>query len=71
LEGMKRLGVSASEAVYIGDMDVDVQTGKAAEVPIWLVPGGAVGLEAALAACPDKVLTGFAQLLDLLPGVSR
>jgi phosphoglycolate phosphatase len=71
LEGIRRLGVSTSEAVYIGDMEVDVQTGKAASVPVWLVPGGAVGMDAALAACPDKVLTGFAQLLDLLPGVSR
>jgi len=71
LEGIKRLGVSASEAVYVGDMDVDVQTGKAAGVPVWLVPGGAVGMEAAQAAGPDKVLTGFDQLLDLLPGASR
>lgn len=71
LEGIKRLGVSASETVYVGDMDVDVQTGKAAGVPVWLVPGGAVGLEEALAACPDKLLTGFDQLLDLLPEVSR
>jgi phosphoglycolate phosphatase len=71
LEGVRRLGVSAAEAVYVGDMDVDVQTGKAAGVPVWLVPGGAVGEAAALAAGPDRVLTGFAQLLDLVPGVRR
>ena len=51
-----------------GDMDVDVQTGKAAGVPVWLVPGGATGVEAAAAAGADRVLTGFAELLDLLPG---
>ena len=51
LEGIKRLGVSASQTVYVGDMDVDVQTGKAAGVPVWLVPGSS-GLEEALAACP-------------------
>jgi 2-phosphoglycolate phosphatase len=68
LEGVRRLGVPPAEAVYVGDMDVDVRTGKAAGVPVWLVPGGAVGEEAALAAGPDRVLTGFADLLALLPG---
>ena len=51
--------VSPEEAVYIGDMDVDVQTGKAAGVTVWLVPGGAVDEKAALAAGPDRVLRGF------------
>ena len=49
-------------------MDVDVQTGKAAGVPVWLVPGGALEVDAAVAAGPDRLLTGFAQLLELLPG---
>jgi HAD superfamily hydrolase (TIGR01509 family) len=71
LEGVGRLGVSAQESIYVGDMDVDVQTGQAAGVLVWLVPGGAVGLEAAMAAGPDRVLKGFAELLDLLPGVPR
>jgi phosphoglycolate phosphatase len=69
LEGVSRLGVSPSEAIYVGDMDVDVLTGRAAGVPVWLVPGGAVGEDAALAAGPDRVLRGFGELLDLLPGV--
>jgi phosphoglycolate phosphatase len=69
LEGLRRIGVSPAEAVYVGDMAVDVQTGKAAGVPVWLVPGGAVGQQDAEAAGPDRVLTGFAELLDLLSGV--
>lgn len=68
LEGLRRLGVSSTEAVYVGDMDVDVQTAKAAKVPAWLVTGGALDERAAIAARPDKVLTDFAELLDLLPG---
>ena len=71
LEGIRRLGVSARQSVYVGDMDVDVQTGRAAGIPVWLVPGGAVGLEAARAAGPDRVLAGFAELLDLLPGAGE
>ena len=67
IEGLKRLGVSPAEAVYVGDMAVDVHTAKAAGVPVWIVPGGAAGQEDAAAAGPDRVLTGFAQLLELLP----
>ena len=68
VEGVKRLEASVADAVYVGDMDVDVLTGRAAGVPVWLVPGGAVGVDEAIAAGPDRVLTGFAELLDLLPG---
>jgi 2-phosphoglycolate phosphatase len=71
LEGLKRLEVAPGEAVYVGDMDIDVQTGKAADVPVWIILGGAVDERAARAAGPDRVLSGFAKLLDLLPAVSR
>ena len=67
LEGLTRLAVSATEAVYVGDMAVDVHTARAAGIRVWLVPGGATGQESATAAGPDRVLTGFAELLDLLP----
>jgi phosphoglycolate phosphatase len=66
LEGCRRLSVSTDEAVYVGDMSVDVETGKRAKVTTWLVPGGAVGVEAAKAAGPDRVLASFAEILDLL-----
>jgi phosphoglycolate phosphatase-like HAD superfamily hydrolase len=68
LEGLTRLGVSANESVYVGDMAVDVHTARAAGVPVWLVLGGAVGHESATAAKPDKLLATFADLLELLPG---
>jgi phosphoglycolate phosphatase len=70
LEGLSRLGVSPADAVYVGDMAVDVQTAKAAGVPAWLVLGGAAGHESATAAGPDRVLGGFAELLELLPEVT-
>ena len=55
------------EAVYVGDMAVDVQTARAAGVTVWLVLGGAAGQESASASDPDRVLEGFAELLELLP----
>jgi phosphoglycolate phosphatase len=70
LEGLSRLGVSAGEAIYIGDMTIDVQTARTAGVTVWLVPGGAAGLEAAEQAEPDRVLTGFAELPVLLENPS-
>jgi phosphoglycolate phosphatase len=69
LEGLQRLEVSPQEAVYVGDMDVDVRTGKAAGVPVWLVLGGAVDEQAALASGPNRILGRFDELLEFLPGV--
>jgi 2-phosphoglycolate phosphatase len=68
LEGMTRLAVSANETVYIGDMVVDVQTARAANVAVWLVPPDAPPAEAPVhGERPDRVLRSFAELLELLP----
>jgi phosphoglycolate phosphatase len=67
LEGLNRVGASPSEAVYVGDMVVDVQTAKAAGVPVWLVLGGAHAHEDTTALAPDRVLPHFADMLALLP----
>lgn len=69
LEGLRRLAGSPSEAVYVGDMDVDVQTAKAAGIPVWLVLGGALDAASAVNVGADKVLTTFSELLELLPEV--
>jgi 2-phosphoglycolate phosphatase len=66
IECLRRIGVSTAEAVYVGDMSIDVKTAKAAGMTCWLVPGGAAGQESAEAAGPDRVLTGFDELLQLL-----
>lgn len=68
LEGMKRLGVSRFETVYVGDMAIDVHTAKAAGVPVWLVTGGAAGLEDAAASGPDRLLSELREILTLIPG---
>ena len=39
-------------------------------LPVWIVPGGRTGLEPVAAAGPDRVLSGFQELLILLPGIS-
>lgn len=69
LEGLARLNVSKSESVYIGDMSIDVHTAKAAGLPVWIVPGGATGLESAAEAGPDRMLQHFQDMLELLPAI--
>jgi len=66
LEGLRRLEVSADESVYVGDMAVDVHAARAAKMPVWLVPGGAVGRESPADASPDRMLKSFFELLELI-----
>lgn len=67
LEGLRQLGAAPAESVYVGDMDVDVQTARAAGVPVWLVSCGAAEGPAAIAAGPDRVLGHFAEILEAIP----
>jgi phosphoglycolate phosphatase len=71
LEGLNRLGVSARDALYVGDMVVDVQTAQAAGVLVWIVlPDGSECAEAVEWGA-NRVLRSFTELLDLLPGDPR
>jgi len=65
LEACQRVGVSPAEAVYIGDMNVDVLAGNAAGIPVWLVHVGLVG-DGALDVPPEKMLVSFAEMLEYL-----
>jgi 2-phosphoglycolate phosphatase len=69
LEGLRRLKVSPAEAVYVGDMVVDVQTGRAAGVTVWIVSPDGTGTFAPEERedRPDRVLRSFGELLELLP----
>ena len=63
IEARRRLSALPPEAVYVGDMAVDVETARAAGVAVWLVPDGAAN-----SAHPDRVLRSFNDLVSLLPG---
>lgn len=69
LEAARRLGTTAAESLYVGDMAVDVEAGHAAGMTVVIVAGGAGDPAATLAAGPDRVIDTFADLLPLLPGV--
>jgi 2-phosphoglycolate phosphatase len=61
-EGMRRLGVTAKECLYIGDMAIDVETARAAGVPVWVVPSGSHDAATLSAAGPDRILSDMGQL---------
>jgi phosphoglycolate phosphatase len=65
LAALKRLDVAPSEALYVGDMVVDIQTARAAGVRVWVIPTGSDERSTLEAAKPDRVLASFAELGSL------
>jgi 2-phosphoglycolate phosphatase len=65
LEGARRLKVSANMCAYVGDMIVDIETARAAGMPVWRVPFG-VFASGPADPQPDVDLTRFDQILDLM-----
>lgn len=63
LAGLSRLGVAAAEALYVGDMVVDIQTARAAGVTVWVVPTGSDDRTTLEAAHPDRILRDLTELL--------
>ena len=53
---LRMLDVPTGEAVYIGDMRIDIQTARAAGTTAWVVPTGSDSPEDLLAAQPDRML---------------
>lgn len=66
LAAMQRLAVSPHETLYIGDMTVDIETARAAGVPVWVVPTGSDTIDALDAARPDRRLASLHEIAPLL-----
>jgi 2-phosphoglycolate phosphatase len=64
--GLSRLGVPTGEALYVGDMAVDIQTARAAGVSVWVVPTGSDEIETLQQAHPDRLLRDLRELRELL-----
>ncbi len=56
LAALDRLHLAPKEVLYVGDMAVDVETARAAGVPIWIVPTGSDEPETVARAGPDRLL---------------
>ncbi len=68
LQALRQLNVPAGEALYVGDMVVDIQTARAAGVTVWVVPTGSDARAVLEAAKPDRLLEGFSELPGRLGG---
>jgi phosphoglycolate phosphatase len=62
LAGLSRLAVPAAAALYVGDMVVDVETARAAGVPVWVVATGSDAADSLARARPDRILNGLQEL---------
>lgn len=62
LVALTRLNVTAAEALYVGDMGVDVQTARGAGVAVWVVATGSEEREALVRARPDRLFAGLGEI---------
>ncbi len=66
IEGLRRLQVQPAQSLYIGDMSVDVQTARAAGVPVWVVATGSENAGELREARPDRLLRDLDEAWQLL-----
>ena len=66
---LERLGVPTEEALYIGDMEVDIETARRAGVPVWVLPTGSNDVATLQQSHPDRIMRDMNDLLPALyPG---
>lgn len=63
---LQRLDIPAAEALYVGDMTVDIETARAAGLRVWVVATGSDTPETLDAAKPDRRIAGLAEMPGLL-----
>jgi phosphoglycolate phosphatase len=66
LTALARLGVAPAEALYIGDMTVDIATARSAGIRVWVVPTGSVDQATLKTARPDRILDNLGQIMEAL-----
>ncbi len=65
---IQKLNVSKEQALYIGDMVVDIETARNAGVDVWVVATGSNDEKTLLEGQPDKLLHSMKELLPALLG---
>ena len=66
LEALRRLGGTPAEALCVGDMHVDVQTARAARLPVVCVLTGSGTRRQLTEAQPDAIIESLNELIPLL-----
>jgi 2-phosphoglycolate phosphatase len=65
LKALNWLRVPASEALYVGDMVVDIETAALAGITVWVVATGSEDLAALEAAGPDRIMRDLNEMMTL------
>jgi HAD superfamily hydrolase (TIGR01509 family) len=65
---LKILGVNSSEALYVGDMAIDVETARNAGLAVWVLPTGSGDRESLVRAKPDRILESLTELAPAILG---
>jgi phosphoglycolate phosphatase len=68
LATLTRLGLKPEQALYVGDMVVDIDTARAAGLRVWVVPTGSEERAHLEAAQPDRLLRDLNELARLARG---
>jgi phosphoglycolate phosphatase len=63
---LAQLHIQPHEALYVGDMEVDIEAGRAAGLEVWIVPTGSDTLATLQKARPDYLLRDLAELATAL-----
>lgn len=62
---LSKLNIAKQEALYIGDMVLDIETGRRAGVKVWVIPAGSSSRQELEEARPDRLLNHIKELSDL------
>jgi phosphoglycolate phosphatase-like HAD superfamily hydrolase len=65
LAALKALAVDPDHTLYVGDMSVDIETARAANVKVWVIATGSDDASSLIAASPDRLLNRFEELAEL------
>lgn len=65
LKALERMGLQPEEALYVGDMTIDIETARRAGMAVWVIPTGSHSRERLEAAHPDRILERFEELVAL------
>jgi phosphoglycolate phosphatase len=63
LKALDVLGVSRDQALYVGDMEVDIETGRRAGVQTWVVPTGSNDEATLRAAKAERLFPGMSDII--------
>jgi len=62
-KALERLGVSKDQALYVGDMEVDIETGRQAGIETWVMPTGSNDEATLRAANAARVFPGMRDVI--------